>query len=105
MTQWQISGNFDLAPEHAALFPAIRTLIFDIDPLRIKILVKTRFGKFMRNRKEIWSLKGVRTNRQSYLLQTFCPIGTDKMGCIRRLFNRKVRQEVAKIARRRLSVT
>ncbi|RKY69993.1 MAG: hypothetical protein DRQ24_09975, partial [Candidatus Latescibacterota bacterium] len=62
MTQWQICGSFDLAPEHAVPFPGIRTLIFDIDALRIKMLVKPRFGKPMRNKKEIWSLKGLRTN-------------------------------------------
>jgi len=71
----------------------------------------------MKNKKDISSLKGLRINGQSYLLQTFCPLsgqtrvslGTTclekncpqkALGAVSKdIFNRKVRQAVAKIAK------
>ncbi|RKY77158.1 hypothetical protein DRQ12_08770 [candidate division KSB1 bacterium] len=61
------------------------------------------FGKLMKSKKDISSLKGLRINGQSYLYKHFVPIGTDKSlvrddmvieklppkdirGCIKRLF-------------------
>ncbi|RKY66161.1 MAG: hypothetical protein DRQ02_09220, partial [Candidatus Latescibacterota bacterium] len=58
------------------------------------------FGKLVKNRKEIWSLKGLPINRQSYLLKTFCPCGDRQEGGVSEgISNRKVRREVAKIAK------
>ncbi|RKY84384.1 hypothetical protein DRQ11_11630, partial [candidate division KSB1 bacterium] len=58
------------------------------------------FGKLIKNKKEISSLKGLRINGQSYLLQTFCPYRDRQGGGVSKgIFNRKVRQEVAKIAK------
>ncbi|RKY65611.1 MAG: hypothetical protein DRQ02_09985 [Candidatus Latescibacterota bacterium] len=36
-------------------------------------IVKPRFGKLMKNKKEIWSPKGLRATGQSHMIQTFCP--------------------------------
>ncbi|MCD6170381.1 MAG: DUF933 domain-containing protein [Candidatus Latescibacteria bacterium] len=43
-----------------------------------------RFGKLMKNKREIWSLKGLRIDRHFYLLQTCCPcVERQEWGSIR----------------------